>query len=224
MGLSLLALPVKGRIREATDAILASAGMFISDNRQLLSRPLSKVSLIRMPAPFIAKAIVAGKLSYGITGLDLMTEECLQQNVVHVELCCRYDLSSAELRFMVPKSYTNINTVSDLRKLIICSPLRIATKYNRITNRYLRSHGFSSFVLLDCPKSAEASLFTSRCHAVMDVTTSNQTTHSNLLKVLSGSPVLSTSLCLFRNLNHEICPELEDKFTFRATGENFLRA
>ncbi|MGP1918882.1 MAG: hypothetical protein ACTS40_00675 [Candidatus Hodgkinia cicadicola] len=56
----------------------------------------------------------------------------------------------------------------------------------------------------------------------MDVTTSNQTTHSNLLKVLSGSPVLSTSLCLFRNLNHEICPELEDKFTFRATGENFL--
>ncbi|MGP1911360.1 MAG: hypothetical protein ACTS4T_00900 [Candidatus Hodgkinia cicadicola] len=76
---------------------------------------------------------------------------------------------------------------------------------------------------LDCPKSAEASLFTSRCHAVMDVTTSNQTAHSNLLKVLSGSPVLSTSLCLFRNLNHEICPELEDKFTFRATGENPLR-
>ncbi|MGP1916062.1 MAG: hypothetical protein ACTS6G_01210, partial [Candidatus Hodgkinia cicadicola] len=119
MALSLFAAPVKGRIREAADMILSSAGMLISDNRQLLHRPLPKVSLIRMSAESIAKSIVAGNLSYGLTGLDLMTEECLQQTATHVEMCCRYDLSAAKLMFMVPKAYTTINTVSDLRKLAI---------------------------------------------------------------------------------------------------------
>ncbi len=215
MALSLFAVPVKGRIRESTDMILSSAGMLSTDNRQLMGRPLPEVSLIRMPAASIARSLVRGKLSYGITGLDLMAEECLQRDATHVEMCCRYDLSSANLRFMVPKAYTSINTVGDLRKLALSPfPLRIATKFKRITNRYLRSQGFGSFALMDCPKAAEVAAFTSRCHAIMDVTTSNRTATSNLLKVLAGPPVLSTSLCLFRNLNYAKCPELEAKVAF----------
>ncbi|MGP1906056.1 MAG: ATP phosphoribosyltransferase [Candidatus Hodgkinia cicadicola] len=221
MGLSLFAVPVKGRIRESTDMILSSAGMLIGDRRQLLVRLAPKVSLIRMPAASIAKGIVLGKLSYGITGLDLMTEECLRQSATNVELCCRYDLSLAQLRFMVPKAYTTVNMVSDLRKLTLFSPLRIATKFKRITARYLRSQGFNSFILMDCPKAAEVAAFTFRCHAIMDVVTSNRTADSNLMKVLSGSPVLSTSLCLFRNLNRPSCPELEAKVTFLANRGTF---
>ncbi|MGP1918383.1 MAG: hypothetical protein ACTS4U_01750 [Candidatus Hodgkinia cicadicola] len=194
--------------------ILSAASMLVADDRQLLSRPLRGVSLIRMPAAAIAKALVTGNISYGITGLDLMTEECLQRNAAHVELRCRYDLSAASLRFMVPKVYTTVNTLNDLRKLALFSPLRVSTKFKRIAKRYLRSQGFASFVLTDGPKAAEVAAFTSRCHAVMDVVTSNRTAHSNLLKVLSGPPVLSTSLCLFRNLNHANCPELESKVTF----------
>ncbi|MGP1922635.1 MAG: hypothetical protein ACTS5F_00955, partial [Candidatus Hodgkinia cicadicola] len=127
-----------------------------------MHRPLPKVSLIRMSAESIAKSIVAGNLSYGLTGLDLMTEECLQQTATHVEMCCRYDLSAAKLMFMVPKAYTTINTVSDLRKLAILAPLRIATKFKFITNRYLRSQGFNSFTLMDCPTAAEVAAFTCR--------------------------------------------------------------
>ncbi|MGP1921935.1 MAG: hypothetical protein ACTS4Z_01610 [Candidatus Hodgkinia cicadicola] len=190
--------------------------MLINDNRQLLCRPLPKVSLIRMPAESIAKSIVAGRLSYGLTGLDLMTEECLHQNATHVKMCCRYDLSHAKLMFMVPKAYTSINTVADLRKLTILAPFRIATKFKFITKRYLRSQGFNSFVLMDCPQAAEVAAFTRRCHAIMDVVTSAWTAHSNLLKVLSGSPVLSTSLCLFRNVKHASCPQLEAKVVFFA--------
>ncbi|MGP1919895.1 MAG: hypothetical protein ACTS43_02175 [Candidatus Hodgkinia cicadicola] len=48
---------------------------------------------------------------------------------------------------------------------------------------------------MDCPKAAEVAAFTFRCHAIMDVVTSNRPTDSNLMKVLSGSLVLSTSLC-----------------------------
>ncbi|MGP1926357.1 MAG: hypothetical protein ACTS68_01420 [Candidatus Hodgkinia cicadicola] len=68
----------------------------------------------------------------------------------------------------------------------------MATKFKRKTARYLRSQGFNSFILMDCPKAAEVAAFTFRCHAIMDVVTSNRTADSNLMKVLSGSPVLST--------------------------------
>ncbi|MGP1916811.1 MAG: hypothetical protein ACTS6G_05485 [Candidatus Hodgkinia cicadicola] len=99
----------------------------------------------------------------------------------------------------------------------------MATKFKFITNRYLRSQGFNSFTLMDCPTAAEVAAFTCRSHAIMDVVTSNRTAHSNLLKVLSGPPVLSTSLCLFRNVKHASCPQLETKVVFLANLGKLLR-
>ncbi|MGP1911079.1 MAG: hypothetical protein ACTS43_02170 [Candidatus Hodgkinia cicadicola] len=112
--------------------------MLIADRRQLSVRLAPKVPLIRLPAASIAKGIVLLKLSCAITGLDLMTEECLRQSAINVEMCCRSDLPIEQLRY-VPKAYTTVNMVSDLRKLTLISLLRIATKFKRITTRYLRS-------------------------------------------------------------------------------------
>ncbi|MGP1925338.1 MAG: hypothetical protein ACTS6A_01120 [Candidatus Hodgkinia cicadicola] len=59
-----------------------------------------------------------------------MTEECLRQSGTNVELCCRYGLSLAQLRLMVPKAYTTVNMVSDLRKLTLFSLFELRPSSN----------------------------------------------------------------------------------------------
>ncbi|MFP3038998.1 MAG: ATP phosphoribosyltransferase [Candidatus Hodgkinia cicadicola] len=213
MTLSLIALPVKGRIREASDLVVSLAKLAVGDNRQLFSRPIHSITLIRMPASEIASGIASGKLPYGITGLDLMTEACLRYNKLNIELCCHYDLCRASLSLMIPKMYGNINNVNDLHKLAISTPLRVVSKYKFIVSRFLRSHGFKSFVIIDSQLPIELSPFILRCHAIVDVTTSKSTAQSNFLKVIQ-TPILLTNLCLFYNPEHDVSLPIESAFCF----------
>ncbi|MFP3037508.1 MAG: hypothetical protein ACKER6_00115 [Candidatus Hodgkinia cicadicola] len=196
---SIVALPAKGRVRENVDALLAATALEVPARRQFLSRSQPRVSVARMDASAIASGLALGRLSLGLTGLDLMLERGLSHGFSHVDLCCRFDLSSAHIRVMVPKSFTSIRTVNDLHKLTLLGTLRVASKYKLIATRFLLSQGLRSFVVMDPALSAESDPTFRRCHAIVDVMTSTSTAHSNFLKPLVGRSVLKTSLCSFRH-------------------------
>ncbi len=154
-----------------------------------------------MSAAGVAASLVVGALDFGLTGLDLVKEAFLGGAKADIGICRRFNVCRADVGFLVPQLWTDVNTVDELRKLSLVRPLTVVTKYVNLTRRYLAVNSLELLNVEACETAAEVEAFRGREVVVADVVSSGCTARCNLLKPLAGRKIVSTSLCLFYNSN-----------------------
>ncbi|MFP3038157.1 MAG: ATP phosphoribosyltransferase [Candidatus Hodgkinia cicadicola] len=208
MAVSSFVLPSKGRIREAAEAVVGAVGRSLAcaNPRCYLAEleSLSGVDVWRLPAAGVAAGLVAGAVDLGMTGLDLVKEAFLAGAKTDVGICRQFDVCRADIGLLVPKLWSDVSSVDELRALSLARPLTVVTKYVNLTRRYLIMRGLSTLSVEACDTAAEVEAFHGRDVVVADVVSSGCTAKYNLLKPLDGSRIVSTSLCLFYNVHAQL--------------------
>lgn len=198
-----ISLPSKGRLAEDAVEFLAACGMRIykPNPRQyeatIPSLPGLTV-LFQRPADIVV-SVRDGSVDFGITGIDVI-EERRGENGSLVILHEALGFGGCSLRLAVPESWTEVNTVADLAAFAAkrSSPLRVATKYPVLTERFLSASGIAHSLI-----SAEGTLETAPsigyADMISDLVSSGQTLRDNRLKQLSDGLIQDSQAALIAN-------------------------
>lgn len=163
----IFALP-KGRILDETAKLFAKAGYDLSpvfgDHRKLVVEcgPLRVLILRNSDIPTY---VALGAADIGVAGSDVLDE-------AGRELYEPLDLGIGRCRMIVAE---RADRRVDDRSL---SHLRIATKYPRITRRYLQSRGITAEVI-ELSGAIELGPLTGLCDRIVDITQTGETLRQN---------------------------------------------
>ena len=104
----------------------------------------------------------------------------------------------------VPDGWLDVSSITDLADLAVefrqqGRQLRIATKYPRVTQHFLYSHGIYYFTLVQASGSLEAAPAAGYADLIVDLVSSGLTLRDNRLKTLDDGTILESSACLVGN-------------------------
>ena len=210
-----LAVPSKGRIRTETLAVLARAGLDLGDTDERAYRVrtvVDGVEIAFMSASEIAREVVGGGVEMGVTGLDLAWEAADETSETiagrtsfgAARLASRLGVGRADVVLAVPSVWFDVASMDDVADVAAefrarhGLRLRIATKYERLTNHHLsRVHGIQAFRLVHSGGATEGAPHAGLADAIVDITSTGSTLRANDLKVPSGGLILRSEVCLF---------------------------
>lgn len=140
-----ISLPSKGRLEEATLEFLRAAGMPVlrlnprQYEAQIPAVPELQV-LFQRPADIVV-SVRQGSVEFGITGLDVIEERRGENGEVLV-LHEALGFGHCALTLAVPEAWETVQDMASLRAcaLALGRPLRVATKFPRLTERFLQQH------------------------------------------------------------------------------------
>jgi ATP phosphoribosyltransferase len=141
-----LALPSKGRLREAAEAMFARAGFEIvktgsARGYQGEVRGVNGLDVAFLSASEIARSLKDGTVDLGVTGEDLLRETISPDDPV-ADVVLRLGFGPADVVVAVPECWLDVATVADLDQVageIYATHghrLRVATKYLELTRRF----------------------------------------------------------------------------------------
>ena len=81
--------------------------------------------------------------------------------------------------------------------------LRIATKYHRLVQEFLRHKGVADYQLIDSQGATEGTVLNCTAEAIADITSTGETLRANHLKVLDDGLIHSSQATLFRSRTAE---------------------
>lgn len=213
-----LALPGKGTLEGATLAFLAGCGLKVnrSNPRQYLAsmRSMPGIEVVFQRAADIPTLVQDGDAALGITGYDILAEhrgysddEQGEEDDSDELLVLERDLGFGQCRLVVavPETWVDVSTPADLWHLAGYyrsrkgQNLRIATKYPRLTTRFLRQHGITHYKLVSPHGALEAAPLTDTADLIVDLTETGTTLRENHLKLLDDGVVLRSQACLVAN-------------------------
>ena len=213
-----LALPGKGTLEAATLAFLAECGLKVnrSNPRQYLAsmRSMPGIEVVFQRAADIPPLVQDGDAALGITGYDILAEhrgysddEQGEEDDGDELLMLERDLGFGQCRLVVavPETWVDVSTPADLWHLAGYyrsrkgQNLRIATKYPRLTTRFLRQHGITHYKLVSPHGALEAAPLTDTADLIVDLTETGTTLRENHLKLLDDGVVLRSQACLIAN-------------------------
>ena len=213
-----LALPGKGTLEAATLAFLAECGLKVnrSNPRQYLAsmRSMPGLEVVFQRAADIPALVQDGDAALGITGYDILAEhrgysddEQGEEDDGDELLVLERDLGFGQCRLVVavPETWVDVSTPADLWHLAGYyrsrkgQNLRIATKYPRLTTRFLRRHGITHYKLVSPHGALEAAPLTDTADLIVDLTETGTTLRENHLKLLDDGVVLRSQACLIAN-------------------------
>ncbi|HEX3724173.1 MAG TPA: ATP phosphoribosyltransferase [Nitrolancea sp.] len=199
-----LALSSKGGYEEATARFLENSGISMSrpNPRQYVGRlsGMPDVEVLFQRTEDIVHKVAEGSADLGITGLDLVTENGMDEpNLVVVmdDLGFR----RCELVIAVPEGWLDITSVSDLADLSIDlkrtgRTLRVATKFPNLTRDFLYQHGINYFTVVDAHGALEAAPVLGYADIITDLSETGVTLRDNRLRVLNGGVILRAQACM----------------------------
>jgi len=203
-----LALPSKGRLQSDTIAWFAEHGVEIARTGadreyRAEARGANGLSVVMLSAGEIAGALAAGRIHLGVTGEDLVREH-VPDWPVRVRLAAKMGFGHADLVVAVPAFWLDVETMDDLDTVAADfrarhgHPLRVATKYHRLTRGFFRRHGVADYRLVDSQGATEAAPANRSAEAIVDITSSGATLAANHLRVLEDGLILQSqaNLCV----------------------------
>ena len=201
-----LAIPSKGRLMEATEALLVKAGHGIvrgtsSRGYRGQLQNADGIEVAFLSASEIAHSLANGKIDAGITGEDLLRETIAPEND-SVKIALRLGFGPADVVVAVPQCWLDVACMADLDEVAEQfylkheRRLRVATKYRNITRRHFAAHGVTGYRIVESAGATEGAPAAGSAELIVDITTSGATLAANHLKVLDDGLILKSTAVL----------------------------
>jgi ATP phosphoribosyltransferase len=214
-----LAIPSDGEMYEPTLEFMKACGMPVSRlsprNYTAVIPAVKGLEVHFQRGADITSKVEAGNVDLGVVGLDRFQEYRTEDGDT---LLIMPDLGfgRCELVIGVPDAWVDVSTVADLADLSSelwesGRELRVATKYPRLVQRFLFSHGLNYFSLQQVTGTLEAAPAMGYADIIVDISATGVTMRENSLKTLEGGSVLTSEGCLIgnRKLLHKHSERLE---------------
>jgi ATP phosphoribosyltransferase len=199
-----LSLPSKGRLGQAALDLLADCGLKVDkiNPRQYAARISALPSLtvlFQRPADIVV-SVRDGSVDFGITGMDLVAERRGVNGSVLV-LHDSLGFGRCALSLAVPEAWEEVRTLADLAAYARAMerPLRVATKFPRLTGDFLTRRGVQAVKLVDAEGALEVAPAIGYADIICDLVSTGQTLHDNRLRPLEDGVVLSSQAALIAN-------------------------
>jgi ATP phosphoribosyltransferase len=196
-----LAIPSKGRLKEQTEAWLASRGhplRQIGGERGYTAAIDGLDADVRLlSAREIAEGLIDGSLDFGVTGEDLLND-LSPDGPAAFEVIRRLGFGGADVVVAVPEAWLDVDTMADLEAAGAAfrkahqRRLRVATKYLRLTRRFFALKSVGEYRLVESAGATEAAPATGTADVIVDITTTGATLKANGLKVLADGVILKS--------------------------------
>lgn len=198
-----LSLPSKGRLQDAAIAFLAETGLSIHkpNPRQYQAEipALPELGVIFQRPGDIVVSVRQGSVDFGITGIDVL-EEKRGDNSDIIVLHDALGFGHCALKLAIPESWNDVRDIPSLKTfyLTLNHPLRVATKFPVLTERFLNQHNIPHSLI-----SAEGTLETAPtigyADIISDLVSSGQTLQDNRLRALPDGLIQSSQAALIAN-------------------------
>ena len=206
-----LAIPSKGRLKDQSLEVLASAGLAVSlpdDDRKYRARIEGRDDI---EIAFLSASEIAGEIGQGNVDLGITGEDLLRENVADWErkaaIEARLGFGPADVVVAVPDCWLDVETMADLDDVAAefrqrhGRRLRIATKYWRLTQQFFSGkHGIQVYRIVESLGATEGAPAAGSADVIVDITTTGSTLRANHLKILSDGVILRSQACLVRSL------------------------
>ena len=202
-----LAVPSKGRLQEQCFEWFAARGITLArsgSGREYAGQieGFDGLDLQLLSAGEIPRELAAGRIHFGVTGLDLVLEK-IPVHARAVEVIAPMGFGHADLVLAVPLAWVDCDSLDDLDAIAAQFRarhgfrLRIATKYHVILRDYMARAGIADYQLVDSQGATEGTVRNQTAEAIADITSSGQTLAANHLKVIGDAPILASQATLF---------------------------
>lgn len=198
-----LSLPSKGRLEVDALDFLAETGLrvFKPNPRQYEAQvpSLPELGIIFQRPGDIVASVRQGTIDFGITGIDVL-EEKRGANGDIIILHDALGFGHCALRLAVPEAWADVTDVPSLKMFAstLKRPLRVATKFPILTERFLKQHDISHTLI-----SAEGTLETAPtigyADIISDLVSSGQTLQDNRLRALADGLIQPSQAALIAN-------------------------
>ena len=206
-----LAIPSKGRLKEKSEAWLASLGFPVRQiggerGYQAEIDGLGEVDMRLLSAREIAQGLIDGTLHAGITGEDLL-HDLSSDGESDFSVLKPLGFGGADVIVAVPQAWLDVDTMADLEAAGAAfrkahgRRLRVATKYLRITRRYFAAKSVGEYRLVESAGATEAAPATGAADVIVDITSTGATLKANGLKILSDGVILQSEAALSASPN-----------------------
>ena len=199
-----IGLPSKGRLKDESLKFFKKINLPIKDTkRNYLSeiKNFKSNEVVFSHAREIIERLADNSLDIGISGYDLLKESLpgVQKNI---QVLSRLNFGFADLIVAVPDAWIDVQTIADLEEISFefkdknINKLRVATKYENLTNDFLLSKGLTQYKIINSLGSTEIYPFTNQSEIITDITSTGNTLKANKLRVLKDGFILRSSACL----------------------------
>ena len=199
-----LALPSKGVLQDGAVEFLAACGLKIHrpNPRQYAATipGLPGVTVMFQRPGDIVVSLQGGSIDFGITGYDVLAERQADDGrallLIHDDL----GFGSCSLNLAVPESSTIANLDALRHQAAAASaPLRIATKFPRVTAAFLDRHAITPYRLVGVEGTLEIAPAIGYADLICDLVSTGTTLRDNHLRPLDGGEVLRSQAVLVAN-------------------------
>jgi ATP phosphoribosyltransferase len=200
-----ISLPSKGRLAEDALDFLNACGLKVYKpnprqyEAQIPALPELKV-LFQRPGDIVV-SVREGTVEFGITGVDVTEERKGDENSV-LTLHDNLGFGFCSLTLAVPESWDEVRDMAGLcqKAASLERPLRIATKYPVLTERYLAKYGIPC-TLIYAEGTLETAPSIGYADMISDLVSSGQTLRDNHLRPLTDGVIQPSQATLIANKN-----------------------
>ncbi|MFD0916152.1 ATP phosphoribosyltransferase [Pseudahrensia aquimaris] len=197
-----IAIPSKGRLKEATLVRFAGAGLVIEPSTDARSyqasmKGRSNIDVSFLSASEIARELANGSIHMGVTGEDLARETLANADDAF-GFPVKLGFGHADVVVAVPEAWIDVDTMADLDDVAaqyrsrIGRRLRIATKYWQLTQHHFRTHGIGVYRIVESLGATEGAPAAGSADVIVDITSTGSTIRANHLKILSDGVILKS--------------------------------
>lgn len=189
----LMAVPKKGRLKDITVQYLKKIGLSFHQRERfdIALCSATPLALVFLPAKDIPLYVFSGKVSYGITGQDMVKEHQVDAQVDEVMALgfgkCRLCIAAPKSRGYVPRDLIG---------------KRIATSFPRLTSQYFQEKlGSSDITIREVSGSVEIAPTLDTAEAVVDLVETGSTLREAGLEIIDV--IMETQAVLISRQNLE---------------------
>jgi ATP phosphoribosyltransferase len=199
---TVIGIPSKGRLMDATAELFAKAGHAIDRTgsergyRGKLTG-LDGVEVAFLSASEIAAHLRDGKIDAGVTGEDLL-RETIPPTDESVVVAQRLLFGPARVIVAVPDCWLDVASMADLDEVseqfyrAHGRRLRVATKYHNLTRRFFAEMGVTGYRIVESLGATEGAPAAGTAELIVDITTTGSTLAANNLKILDDGLILDS--------------------------------
>jgi ATP phosphoribosyltransferase len=198
-----LSLPSKGRLESGALDFLSAAGLRVSrpNSRQYQADvpTLPNLGILFQRPSDIVVSVRQGSVDFGITGMDVIQEKRGENG----DILILYDalgFGHCSLMLAVPESWKDVTDIPSLAKFAdtLDRPLRVATKFPTLTNRFLDRHEIPH-TLIAAEGTLETAPTIGYADVISDLVSSGQTLQDNRLRALPDGLIQPSQAALIAN-------------------------
>lgn len=196
-----LSLPSHGRLSDAALEFLAACGLEVEKpNPRQYAAHIPKLPgltvLFQRPGDIVV-SVQQGTVDFGITGLDVLSE-CPGWQESILLLHDALGFGQCRLCLAVPEEWSDVRRTADLAQQAasLARPLRIATRFPRLTEEFLVRHGIRRYQLIEAEGTLEVAPAIGYADMIADLVSSGQTLRDNRLRPLEDGTILRSQAVL----------------------------